>query len=220
MPIANTNPPSLPASRLAPQTTGSGSRCTTDDAVSLEQIDQWSQLVLRLAHHLATVDTDQQANARCDMPLRLLLLGNDLPNDNGGASIELVQHSLQQALQRHSYFMLDRQHLHKLSQLNVAHEQSYLLACVWLPQLAAAQLSDLLPVLTRCRDLWASHTLVVLPSELSLHAYGFSILKDTPLDTQAAVRVWQFNLYDYKQLPDWLNAKYWANPENWDKYRW
>ena len=32
--------------------------------------------------------------------------------------------------------------------------------------------------------------------------------------------LWQFNLYDYKQLPNWLNADYWANPENWDKHRW
>lgn len=34
------------------------------------------------------------------------------------------------------------------------------------------------------------------------------------------LNVWQFNLYDYKPRPNWLNADYWANPENWDKYRW
>ncbi|MGV8865199.1 MAG: DUF6231 family protein, partial [Pseudomonas sp.] len=25
---------------------------------------------------------------------------------------------------------------------------------------------------------------------------------------------------DYKQVPDWLNAKFWANPENYGKYWW
>ena len=24
----------------------------------------------------------------------------------------------------------------------------------------------------------------------------------------------------YKQVPDWLNAKFWANPENFGKYWW
>lgn len=36
----------------------------------------------------------------------------------------------------------------------------------------------------------------------------------------ATLTVWQFNLYDYKPRPNWLNADYWANPENWGKYRW
>nr|WP_264480642.1 DUF6231 family protein [Psychrobacter sp. I-STPA6b] len=43
-----------------------------------------------------------------------------------------------------------------------------------------------------------------------------------PITTPLAqhLSIWQFNLYDYKYRPDWLNAKYWANPENFDKYRW
>ena len=28
--------------------------------------------------------------------------------------------------------------------------------------------------------------------------------------------VYGFDLYSYKQVPDWLNAKYWANPELWE----
>ncbi|WP_259740705.1 DUF6231 family protein, partial [Pseudomonas poae] len=27
-------------------------------------------------------------------------------------------------------------------------------------------------------------------------------------------------LLDYKQVPDWLNARFWANPENFGKYWW
>ncbi|MFP5429187.1 MAG: DUF6231 family protein, partial [Gammaproteobacteria bacterium] len=27
-------------------------------------------------------------------------------------------------------------------------------------------------------------------------------------------------LIGYKQVPDWLNARFWANPENFGKYWW
>lgn len=71
--------------------------------------------------------------------------------------------------------------------------------------------------LTRLRDLLARQVLVVadpLQSDM-LRALGFSQfgqLEQWP--------VWQFNILAYKQVPDWLNAKYWANPENFGKYRW
>ncbi|MDZ5603600.1 DUF6231 family protein [Pseudomonas sp. RP23018S] len=29
-----------------------------------------------------------------------------------------------------------------------------------------------------------------------------------------------YDLRDYKQVPDWLNARFWANPENFGKYWW
>jgi DNA-binding transcriptional LysR family regulator len=29
-----------------------------------------------------------------------------------------------------------------------------------------------------------------------------------------------YDLREYKQVPDWLNAKFWANPENFGKYWW
>jgi hypothetical protein len=29
-----------------------------------------------------------------------------------------------------------------------------------------------------------------------------------------------YDLRDYKQIPDWLNAKFWANPQNFGKYWW
>ena len=32
--------------------------------------------------------------------------------------------------------------------------------------------------------------------------------------------LYRFDLYDYKPTPDWLNPRYWANPEMWDKARW
>jgi hypothetical protein len=32
--------------------------------------------------------------------------------------------------------------------------------------------------------------------------------------------VYLFDIHDYKQTPDWLNSRNWANPERWDRYRW
>lgn len=32
--------------------------------------------------------------------------------------------------------------------------------------------------------------------------------------------IYAFDLRHYKPAPDWLNAKYWANPHLWDKFRW
>lgn len=74
-----------------------------------------------------------------------------------------------------------------------------------------------------CRDLYGRHTLVIKPiaSQLNLTAFGFSRLTTESLSlADEDVELWQFNLFDYKQLPDWLNSKFWANPENWGKFRW
>ncbi|ANJ66482.1 hypothetical protein A9404_02995 [Halothiobacillus diazotrophicus] len=29
-----------------------------------------------------------------------------------------------------------------------------------------------------------------------------------------------FDIHQYKETPDWLNARHWANPQNWNKFRW
>ncbi|TVP93370.1 MAG: hypothetical protein EA348_00855 [Pseudomonadaceae bacterium] len=38
-------------------------------------------------------------------------------------------------------------------------------------------------------------------------------------DTRS-LHLFSYDLQDYKQVPDWLNAKYWANPELFGKYWW
>ncbi len=35
-----------------------------------------------------------------------------------------------------------------------------------------------------------------------------------------SLHLFSYDLQDYKQVPDWLNAKYWANPELFGKYWW
>lgn len=115
--------------------------------------------------------------------------------------------------------------------------ERYELACFWLPTLSPELLQQYIPLLMRYRDLYAAHLLIALDDTLDLKAYGFTpfdILHEPSLGmntteqteqplsvkSSASARLWQFNLYDYKQLPNWLNADYWANPENWGKHRW
>ena len=115
----------------------------------------------------------------------------------------------------------------------------YDLGCFWLPSLDEEQLQQFIPTIMRYRDLYAAHLLIAVQDNIDLHAYGlspFDILQETILESNlvipanhktkpsitsdTTVKLWQFNLYDYKRLPDWLNNKHWANPENWDKRRW
>ena len=115
--------------------------------------------------------------------------------------------------------------------------ERYELACFWLPTLSPELLQQYIPLLMRYRDLYAAYLLIALDGTLDLKAYGFTpfdILHEPSLEmntteqteqplsvkSSASARLWQFNLYDYKQLPNWLNADYWANPENWGKHRW
>ena len=37
---------------------------------------------------------------------------------------------------------------------------------------------------------------------------------------QQTLHLFTYDLHDYKQVPDWLNAKFWANPQNYGKYWW
>jgi DNA-binding transcriptional LysR family regulator len=37
---------------------------------------------------------------------------------------------------------------------------------------------------------------------------------------EQTLTLFTYDLRDYKQVPDWLNAKFWANPQNFGKYWW
>lgn len=129
-----------------------------------------------------------------------------------------------------------KMHLSTLSELTQQPLlERYELACFWLPTLSAELLPQYIPLLMRYRDLYATHLLIAIDSTIDLKAYGFTpfdivnepSLKvgsngdiDLSLSAASSPTLWQFNLYDYKQLPNWLNADYWANPENWGKHRW
>ncbi|MEL0619343.1 DUF6231 family protein [Psychrobacter proteolyticus] len=128
---------------------------------------------------------------------------------------------------------LNARHLSTLSDLAKQHvPDRYELACFWLPTLSEELTQHYVPLLMRYRDLYAAHLLIALDSSIDLKPYGFTpfdILSEPSLNiddiqsitsSTVTATLWQFNLYDYKQLPNWLNADYWANPENWGKHRW
>lgn len=122
--------------------------------------------------------------------------------------------------------------------------QRHQLVCFWLPSLTSNDITPYLPLLMRYRDLYAQHLIIALHHSIDLRAYGLAVLDiiddnindnideeqieaDTTLNTMTSVStapnpitLWQFNLYDYKKLPNWLNSDYWANPQNWNKNRW
>ena len=37
---------------------------------------------------------------------------------------------------------------------------------------------------------------------------------------EQTLTLFTYDLFDYKQVPDWLNAKFWANPQMFGKYWW
>lgn len=75
--------------------------------------------------------------------------------------------------------------------------------------------------LGRLRDLLAERVVAVIPPNshvwtvTHLLEFGFSRILD-----QDGWQVWGFDIHTYKQVPDWLNARFWANPENWNRFRW
>ncbi|MCC2636522.1 MAG: hypothetical protein K0Q68_241 [Moraxellaceae bacterium] len=73
------------------------------------------------------------------------------------------------------------------------------------------------------RDLLARQTLVFVPENLMED----TALVGLALNRQACFEVdgmkwqaWSYDIRTYKAVPDWLNPRFWANPENWDKFRW
>lgn len=85
-------------------------------------------------------------------------------------------------------------------------------------------------LLARLRDLHGGRFLLTVrigprPQQASpwdgneLLALGL-ILVNRYSDTDGERQLYRFDLADYKTTPDWLNARYWAHPERWDKEFW
>lgn len=90
----------------------------------------------------------------------------------------------------------------------------------WLRQ--AAREAHLERDLAALRDLYAQAVLAVADADCPLSPPQWRSLGFLPHwhDEASDLTLQGFNLYDYKHRPDWLNAKYWANPELWGVYRW
>lgn len=86
-------------------------------------------------------------------------------------------------------------------------------------------------LLARLRDIYTRKLLVVVPigkqwthhrshwKESDFLALGFILKAKLTVDDKP-LHVYAFDIDSYKSTPDWLNNKYWANPELWDKFWW
>ena len=107
--------------------------------------------------------------------------------------------------------------------LSLPFTQRYDLGFVVLDNLEMSGLSDTTKAqfLVKLRDLMAKK-LVVVTNEQDhklMRSLGFTqLIEKSAQDNDLAI--WQFNILNYKHVPDWFNSKYWANPENWNKFRW
>lgn len=91
-----------------------------------------------------------------------------------------------------------------------------------LPKTKATQL------LAALRDRYAQHLIVaVATDDTDVHndltssdflALGMRHLGDG--SAGRAYALYEFDIVDYKNTPDWLNSQHWAHPELFDKFRW
>lgn len=75
------------------------------------------------------------------------------------------------------------------------------------------------------RDRWADEVLILHrldDTRWGLNEFlALGFRRDPDAESAAPDHaVYRTSLYDYKLTPDWLNARFWANPEMWDKARW
>ena len=107
--------------------------------------------------------------------------------------------------------------------LSLPFTQRYDLGFVLLDNPEMHSLSDVVKsqFLVKLRDLMAKKLVVVTgeQDEKLMRALGFTQLIEKT-EQCGGLAIWQFNILNYKHVPDWFNSKYWANPENWNKFRW
>lgn len=81
--------------------------------------------------------------------------------------------------------------------------------------------SAVLQNIVAARDRWAKQVLIILldPHErLKTDQLFFGLgFTRRPMCNfpEEEISVYGFSISNYKKTPDWLNAKYWANPERW-----
>ncbi|GAB3046320.1 DUF6231 family protein [Acinetobacter apis] len=107
--------------------------------------------------------------------------------------------------------------------LNLPFTQRYDLAVVVLHEQTVSDLPNeqQSQLIVKLRDLMAKRLIVIADQKQAqqLRALGLTQMLNQILDDEQLM-VWQFNILNYKQVPDWLNSRFWANPEHWNKFRW
>ena len=108
----------------------------------------------------------------------------------------------------------------------LAHPPEARVPLVLLPDtLSALDITTGQQLLGGLRDRWGDEVLILHRRDderWTLNDFLALGFRHDPEAEEAAPdhAVYRTSLYDYKLTPDWLNARFWANPEMWDKRRW
>ncbi|MDF2641417.1 MAG: hypothetical protein K0R45_689 [Pseudomonas sp.] len=162
-----------------------------------------------------------------------------------GISTRTPQQALAALLDRYAparVLMIGEQEFPALQAFQDAHPETHIARATpgVLPPELAAQRFDLALVVDCLEHLPKRTGLQLLGGIRNLNASRIAVLADLrvcewqetdfySLALQASERftrdeqvltLFTYDLREYKQVPDWLNAKYWANPENFGKYWW
>lgn len=122
----------------------------------------------------------------------------------------------------------------KNTKLNIVHSSDALLdnikkrglheLAIFLYPLNWCKKEDAINCISALRDIYCRHLLLLNnaePSGKQLPQHDLIALGLNELDLgKSNEHLFEYNILNYKQTPDWLNAKNWANPELYDKYRW
>lgn len=137
-------------------------------------------------------------------------------------------HSLELHLRRHPQWKVRRIHGGDLlEEIASSGQHDVAVVCNTLEYLEKTQAGI---VISRLRDLYSRRLLALVSvtpdqtrdsvqskwQDAELIAFGMTQLATYP----DGRHLYEYNILSYKNVPDWLNAKNWANPELWDKYRW
>ncbi|HUW27030.1 MAG TPA: DUF6231 family protein [Sulfuriferula sp.] len=108
------------------------------------------------------------------------------------------------------------------AQTGTRYDAAILIGCIEHRDKTAA-----LALIARLRDAQATNLLLAAPigpgwtghtshwAEQDFLALGMQVYQRLDCDAGAMV-LYRYNIHDYKQVPDWLNSKYWAHPERWE----
>ncbi len=107
--------------------------------------------------------------------------------------------------------------------LNESWQKRYALAIAHLPDTLTTDRA--LHLLSSLRDLHARQVLAFIPVDAfrwqAADLLALGMQRHARFEQgQQLIEAWSFDIKTYKPVPDWLNPRFWANPENWNKFRW
>jgi hypothetical protein len=111
------------------------------------------------------------------------------------------------------------QRFESIALLNLPFTERFAVAVMLINDDDNVQTAEL--TISRLRDLLAEQVLVLTPQHsptwtvAKMLSFGFKSIAELK-----GWQAWGFDIHTYKDVPDWLNAKFWANPKNWGKYWW